>query len=392
MQPLFAIVLASVTLIGPLSIHLFLPVLPEVRGAFAITDAVAQTTFSVTQFTMAFMTLVYGALSDRFGRRPILLIGIGLFFLGSVLTASAESVGVLIAGRILQGIGAASGVTLARAIARDVFGPDQLVRAIGYLTMAYTLGPTIAPPMAGFLSDTLGWRSVFWFAATAGGLIALATFIVLPETHGAADRTGGSPYRLLGDVRRLFGNLRFTAFVLQSGFSSGAFFAMAAGSAFLMKDHLGRSGTEFGLYFLFYSAGYWLGNLLSTRLSGRVTIEAMVAGGSIMLVGIAALLAGLMLADIVTPLAIFIPGFLLTLSQGMTLPNAQAGAINAVPGLTGTAAGIGMFMQFMGAAIFSLLYGLVSDGTPIPMVATVAISALLSLAAGIVPFLLARRR
>ena len=131
---------------------------------------------------------------------------------------SAESVGVLIAGRVLQGIGAASGVALARAIARDVFGPDQLVRAIGYLTMAYTLGPTIAPLMAGLLSDTLGWRSVFWFAATSGGLIAIATFIVLPETHGAAHHTSGSPYRPFSDFRKLFGSLRFTAFVLQSGF------------------------------------------------------------------------------------------------------------------------------------------------------------------------------
>jgi MFS transporter, DHA1 family, multidrug resistance protein len=387
--PTFMITLASITLIGPLAIHMFLPVLPVVKAAFAIPDAVAGLTFSVTLFVMAFVTLVYGALSDRYGRRPVLLAGLALFTVGSAASALAQSVAGLVAARTLQAIGAGSGVTLARAIARDAFGTDQLVKAIAYLTMAYTLGPMLSPLVGGLLLDASGWRSVFWLAAVAGLVISGATYRVLHETH--RPEPGGEARGVLRGYAELFAHARFSAFVLQSGFSTGAFLSMAAAASFLMKDSLGRSATEFGAYFLLFPAGFLTGNFLSGKLSHRFPVETMVLAGAVLNMAAAAAQAAFMLAGWVTPLAIFVPGLVTTLGQGLALPNAQVGAIRVVPSLAGTAAGVGVFFQMFLGAVFTELYTVLADGTPVPMVITVVSASILGLVTGIVPYALRPR-
>lgn len=385
----FAAALAAVTLIGPLAIHLYLPVVPAIKTAFGVSDAVAEFSFSVTLATMGIATLFYGSLSDRFGRRPVLLSGLALFLAGSVLAALAGSMTVLIAGRLVQAVGAGCSITLTRVMARDIYGSDRLVQAIAYLTMAYTLGPMISPPLGGVLVDWIGWRSVFWFAVVAGAAITAVAAIVLTET-----RRGAIPRRasIVADYRTLFGNLRFTAFVLQSGFCSGTFFAMVAASPFLMEDVLGRSATEYGLYFFVYPAGYCLGNLVSSRVTGRVSIERMVLVGSVINLATVLVQAVYVFAGDLTPLLIFVPGFFVTFAQGLALPNAQAGAIQAKPELAGTASGIGVFCQTFLSAVFAQLYGWAANGTAVPMVALAMLAATLSLAAGIVPLTPRARR
>ena len=180
---LFSVALALTALITPLAVHIFLPVIPAVKAELALSDAEAQFTFSVALFTMAFATLVYGRLSDRFGRRPVLLSGLALFLVGSAISAVAQTVGTLALGRLVQAIGAACAMTLVRVIARDAYRAEHLVRAIAYLTMFYTLGPMIAPIIGGALIDTLGWRSVFAFALAAGGAITIAVYAAIPETR-----------------------------------------------------------------------------------------------------------------------------------------------------------------------------------------------------------------
>ena len=387
--PLFILVLAAITLIGPLVIHMFFPALPAVKLAFHASETEIGLTSSIPLFTMALFTLAYGSLSDRYGRRPVLLAGLLLFVFGSELSALSESIWTLIAGRFLQAAGGACGMALARAIARDVYGSDRLVKVLAYLLMAYALGPMVAPPIGGFLADQFGWRSVLVFASGIGIAITGLAYFVIGETHHRRQESAARS-SLLSGYGRLIRDINFTSYVLQSGFCSGAFFSMAAATAFLMTDYLGRPATEFGLYFLFFPFGYWIGNFISSRLSGRVAIDIMVFAGSTVLILNALALAALMVFGLVNPLTIFIPGFLLTFSQGLALPNAQAGALSVDRDLAGTASGIGTFMQFFWAAIFTQLYSMLDDGTPIPMVITVSIAASLSFAAGVIPFLRAR--
>ena len=378
------ITLASITLIGPLAIHMFLPVLPVVKDAFAISDSLAGLTFSITLFVMGFVTLIYGSLSDRYGRRPVLLASLALFVAGSVASALATTVAWLVAGRMLQAVGAGGGATLARAIARDAFGTDRLVKAIAYLQMAYTLGPMLAPLAGGLMLDAAGWRGVPWLAAAIGLVISAAVVAVLHETHKAEHRTRGGS--VLADYAKLFSHVRFTCYVLQSGFSTGTFFAMGAAASFLMKDYLGRSASEFGAFFMLFPCGFLTGNFLSSKLSQRFSVETMVMAGASLNMAASVIQAALLLSGHVTPLAIFVPGMLTTLGQGLALPNGQVGAIRVMPSLAGTAAGIGVFFQMFLGAVFAEMYTLLADGTPVPMVIACLTASVLSLATGIVPY------
>jgi DHA1 family bicyclomycin/chloramphenicol resistance-like MFS transporter len=387
---LFATALGAITLIGPLAIHLFLPLMPAVKTAFDISDAVVELTFSVTLFTMAIVTLFYGSLSDRYGRRPVLLSGLTLFVIGSALSAFATSVVMLIVGRIIQAVGAGSGLTLSRAIARDAYGPESLVKAIAYLTMAYTIGPMISPTFGGLLLDTFGWRAAFWFALAASAAILLMSYLVLFETKHRSDAPPPQG-RVLSHYIRLLSSVRFVAYVLQSGALSFAFFAIAAASPLLMKDILGQGGLEYGLYFLMFPFGYTSGNWVSVRLSGRVPIDTMVLLGSILSFILFLGQAVFILAGELSPLLIFLPGGLVSFAQGLSMANAQAGAMRIEPSLAGTAAGLGVFMQMFLSAVSSELFGILSDGTAIPMIELTMTGAMVALGSAIVVYIFGRR-
>ena len=389
--PLFNLALASISLIGPLAVHLFMPVIPAVKADLALSDAMAQFTFSIALFGMAFAPLVYGSLSDRYGRRPLLLSGLSIFLIGSLISAVADSVTVLVVGRLAQAIGAGCGVTLVRTIAADVYGPSRLVKVIAYVTMFYTLGPMISPMVGGFLSDVLGWRSVFAFALLLGSIVSAGAYLAIFES-----RPPNVIVRSAGDILRgyavLFAQARFAGFVLQTGFCTGVFIAAATAAATLMKELLDRPATEFGFYFVMFPVGFLFGNFISSRLGARVANETMVLAGSILCLAAAIVQCALFMSDLVTPLTLFVPGFFITVAQGISLPYSQAGAMMTNPQFAGTAAGIGVFVQNFCGAAFAQLYGFLADGTTTPLMITTMVSAVLGLIAGAVPFALARGR
>ena len=347
------IALVAITLVGPLSIHLFLPALPHVRRAFAVDEATAQLTFSLALLVMAFATLAYGSLSDRLGRLPVLLGGLALFTAGAVVAVMAPNITVLIIGRVVQGAGAACGLVLARAIVRDVYGTDRLGKMIAYLTAAYVIGPLTAPPIGGLLTDHLGWQSIL-IAPAAFGVIAIVVAVtVIGET--GRPRTAVRSGLILG-YRRLLGKRLFTLYAFTPAFGSGAFFAQGTASAYLTIEVLGRPASEFGLWFMLGPAGYMAGNFLSGRLGDR-----------------------------------FVPYAVLSLGQGLVMPHAQAGAITQEPALTGTASGIVVFLQFLFIAGFSQLVSALSDGSATPMLVVVSACSVLGFASGLGAVMVARR-
>lgn len=384
------LILAALALLGPFAIHLFFPVIPVVKIDFELSDALAQLTFSIGVFGMAFSTLVYGTCADRYGRRPVLLIGLFLFLLGSIISALAGSFASLLVGRLVQSIGAGCGITLARAIARDVYGAGHLVKAIAYLTMFFALGGMLAPGVAGLLIDHLGWRSVFYFAGFTGLAIALGAYFVVPETRSRIEASSSSP--MIASFLELLRKPRFCALVIHSGCSSGTFLIVATASSTLMKELLHRPATEFGLYFAMVPLGFVTGTVISSRVGNRASVERMILIGACIALVAVFTQSTLLLSGYITPLVLFLPASFMTMAQGISLPFAQAGAMATVPRLAGTAAGIGVFAQNFCGAGFAQIYGFVADGSPTPMMEMSALTVALGLVSAALPSLLARSK
>ena len=381
--------LVGVTLIGPLSVHLFFPAVPFVRRAFAVEAGAAQLAFSLAMLAMAAGTLVYGTLADRIGRLPTLIGGLALFSGGAAIGAAAPSIELLIGGRVLQGLGAACGVVLARTMVSDVYGKDRLPQMIAYLTTAYVLGPMIAPVIGGGLADTLGWQSIMVVPAAFGlATILLAVFVIGETRPRAAPGPGAG---LAQGYARLLGLRRFVFHMANPAFGSAAFMSANAGAAYLMVEVLERPATEYGLWFTLGPLGFMLGNFLSGRASGRLSATFLIVSGTAITLAGALTLATPVIGFGLSPAALFVPILILSVGQGLSMPQAQAAAMSAVPELTGTASGIVVFAQFLMSALLTQTVAVFYDGTPLPMVLTVVGAAAASLLFGLLSALPARR-
>jgi MFS transporter, DHA1 family, multidrug resistance protein len=379
-------VLASLALLGPFAIHLFFPLIPVIKTAFALSNAQAQLTFSAGVLGMAFSTLVYGSLADRYGRRPVLLAGLALFLCGSIASCLANSFALLLIGRVVQSLGAGCGITLARAIARDVYGPERLVKSIAYLTMCFALGGLLAPGIGGFLVDLSGWRAVFGLASVVGALMLIAAHFVIQESPAPSGRK--NEQSIATGFVQLLAQPRFCALIAQTACSTGTFMVIATASSMLMKETLHRPATEFGLYFSMVPLGFMTGSLISSKIGNRASVEQMILIASTLAVLAAGTQSMLLLFGYLSPLVLFLPGSFMTMAQGLSLPYAQAGAMATIPKLAGTAAGIGVFAQNFFGAGFAQAYGMLADGSAVPMIEMTTVTVGLGFLAASVPSLL----
>ena len=390
-SPAFMALLVGMTAAAPLSMQIFVPALPAIQRGFAVPTGVAQLALSLSILANAFATLSYGPLSDRFGRRPAVLAGLGLFVAGSVMCALAPTIDLLIAGRIVQAAGAAAGMVIARAIVRDLYEREHAAAMIAYLTMAMVVAPMLAPSVGAVLMDLSDWRAIFIALTLIGIVLLWSARLRLIETRpGSAGGLGWEG--MMAGAGRLLRSRAFVSYVLQSAFSMSTFFAFVAGAPYFMIDVLERPATEYGLWFIVVSLGYMAGNFTAARVTGRVGLDRMILLGSVLALAGTMLALGLLLALPWAPALLFGPMMLSALSNGFAMPNAQAGAISVDPSLAGTASGVAGFTQLTCAALVSQAVGMLQDGTPYPMLAFMVGCAVLSLLGFVVPRRLAAKR
>lgn len=245
-KPSFIALLIGIAAVSPLGINMYLPSMPGMARAFGVDFTTIQLTLSLYLAAMALGQLIIGSLSDRFGRRPILLIGLTIFVIGSLICLSAHNVGILIVGRVIQAVGGCAEITLSRAIVRDLYGRNQVASMIGYVTMGMAVAPMLAPTIGGVLDTLYGWRASFAFLMVFGSLALLFAFWSLAETNHNRG-TMGSTRVLWRGYASLFRSRLFWGYTLAASFVSAVFFAFLAGAPYVMIELMGaaRPNTAF---------------------------------------------------------------------------------------------------------------------------------------------------
>jgi DHA1 family bicyclomycin/chloramphenicol resistance-like MFS transporter len=378
-KPSFIALLIGVAAVSPLGINMYLPSMPGMARAFGVEYTTIQLTLSLYLAAMAVGQLIVGSLSDRFGRRPVLLTGLLVFVLGSFVCLSAQNVGVLIAGRVVQAVGGCAGITLSRAIVRDLYGRNQVASMIGYVTMGMAVAPMLAPTIGGVLDTLYGWRASFAFLMAFGGLALLFAFRSLPETNrnrGEAVPMG----ELWLSYRSLVRSRLFWGYTLAAGFTSAVFFSFLAGAPYVMIELMGRSPAEYGFYFAMVPSGYILGNFLTGRFAARIGPNRMILTGTLTVLVSVSAMAAAFAAGILHPVALFAPMFFIGVGNGLVLPSGIAGAVSVNPEVAGAAAGLSGSLQIGFGALVAPLIGALLSTTVWPLIAIMAASSLLAIA------------
>ncbi|MBV8823686.1 MAG: multidrug effflux MFS transporter [Bradyrhizobiaceae bacterium] len=363
------ILLVAMTAIGPMALNILTPAVPGLVVTFGTDAAAVQLTLSLYLLGLAASQLVMGPLSDQFGRRPVVLAGLTLAAVSSVAALAATSIEALIVARIVQAIGASTGVVVGRAIIRDLYDRDRAAAMIGWVTTATVVAPMLAPMIGGFLDSALGWEAIFAFV----GLVSAATLIgairVLPETQAAA-RSGGI-VRFLEEARLLIATPQFCGYALCVAANSAMFFVYIGGAPHVVVTMMGRSSAVYGVWFAVASLGYMAGNFIAAQYSARLGVDRMIWWGTLLALFAVSVETVLVIAlPHGGPAIIFVPQVIISVGSGFLMPNALAGAVSVRPQAAGTASGFAGFLQMGLGALSAQLVSHLIDGanSALPMV------------------------
>jgi DHA1 family bicyclomycin/chloramphenicol resistance-like MFS transporter len=350
------LLLALATALSGVAMNIFIPSMPGMVRAFDTDIATVQLTLTLYLVGVAFGQLVYGPLSDYYGRRPLLLAGVALYTVSALVASLAQSIEVLIVARIAQSLGGCAGMVISRAIVRDVYSRDKSASVMGYITMAMTIAPAMAPVIGGFLDIWFGWRSTFWALTLYGSVLLTGIVFFLKETlHEPQPTIGIMP--ILRSYRVLIRYPVFLGHALGTGLATTCFFVFLAGAPHLMIEVLHRPPTDYGFWFVLVSFGYFCGNFVAGQLSARLGIERMVAfGAAFLLIGAAMMILDALFLPL-TPAGIFVPATFIAIGNGISQPNGIAGAISVDPSRAGAASGIVGFLQMALGAVGTVIVG-----------------------------------
>jgi DHA1 family bicyclomycin/chloramphenicol resistance-like MFS transporter len=358
--------------------HLIIPALPDTARALGVSAGTVQLTITLYLIGLAIGQLLYGPVSDRFGRRPVLLGGLALFTLAGIATTAAPNAWMLVIARILQSIGACSGLVLGRAMVRDSATADRAAAQLAMLTLVMSAAPAIAPVLGGYAAAWFGWRAAFALLAVIGAITLACAVLLLPETNALQSSARAS--MLLGSLR-LFRSRAFCGYVLGGACTTTSFYAFMAASPFILVDLLHQPTERVGLYYLLLMAGVAAGGLSANRLAGRIRAQtALRLANSFAIAGAACfmltdLTGWLNVATVIAPVVVFMIG------AGMASPFALSGAVSVNPHAIGAASGLYGFTQMAYGALCTVIVEVWHPGSVFTVAAVLLVSALLGQAA-----------
>ncbi|MFI9804999.1 multidrug effflux MFS transporter [Streptomyces sp. NPDC052301] len=380
---LVTFLLGGLTATTPLAMDMYLPSLPEVTRSLRAPAVTVQLTLTACMAGLALGQLVVGPMSDRWGRRRPLLIGIAGYLLATALCALAPNVETLIAFRLVQGLAGAAGVVIARAVVRDLYDGVAMARFFSTLMLISGAAPIVAPLIGGQILRVTDWRGVFVVLTLVGVLLGALVWLRLPETLPAAERHGGGVREALRSMRGLLADLPFTGYMLAGGFAFAALFAYVSASPFVIQEIYGASPQTFSLLFGLNSVGLVAAGQINGKvLVGRVSLDKVLAAGLTVIVLAATallLIATGALGDVgLVPVAASL--FVLMSAMGITLPNAQSLALLRTRHAAGSASALLGTSSFLVGAVASPLVGVAGEHTAVPMAVVQLAGALVAVA------------
>jgi DHA1 family bicyclomycin/chloramphenicol resistance-like MFS transporter len=364
--------LAALTAIGPLSTDMYLPSLPDIARQLGASTAQVQLTISAYLIGFAVGQIFYGPVSDRHGRKPVLLAALALYCAASLVCALSTSIEMLIVARFAQALGGSGGIVLARAIVRDLHSGAKAGRELSLIGSVMALAPVLAPVVGGVLQTGFGWRLVFVTLVAAGLAGASIVWLLLPETLARRAADPVSPTTMLKSYRAVARNPAYLAYLGLATTSYAGLFAWISGASFVLQNLYGLSPFSFGVAFALGSVGYMIGATIAAQLVVRFGIDGIVGlgSGTVAIGGlgtVAALALGFTSAfSLVLPVAIYLAGL------GMVLPQAIAGAMTPFPERAGAASAFLGFIQQCAAALCGAMVGWLLGENAWPLAAAVA--------------------
>ncbi|HXE22300.1 MAG TPA: Bcr/CflA family efflux MFS transporter [Rhodoferax sp.] len=355
--PLWLLVL--ITISGTLAMHMFIPALPAAGRDFGASVAAMQLTISVYILGLAGGQLVYGPLSDAFGRRPLLIVGLALYVVAGLAAAVATNVHTLVAARLFQALGGCAGLVLGRAIVRDTAPAGEAVRDLALLNLVMMIGPGLAPLLGSLLVVGLGWRSIFVLLAALGAATFLFSWRLLPETGRPTHRLNAGT--LLRDYRLLLRSPSFVGFAVGGGCTTTSIYAFIAAAPFIIATQLHRPLPEVGLDLGLLMLGMALGNAITRQLAPWVALaRLLVTASAVSVLSALALLVVVLLGDLTVTDAIGLM-FLFAVGAGAASPAALTKALTVNARLVGSAAGLYGCTQMAVGALCTSLVGIGSS-------------------------------
>lgn len=364
--------LGTAATFGPLSMDMYLPSLPTLATYFSTSVSKAQLTLSGFTIGFAICQLIYGPLSDRLGRKWVLVSGVTLYVVTSALCALTTNIDNLIVLRFFQAVGGGAGVVLTRAIVRDLYSKEEGARALSLLLLAPSLAALVGPFIGGYLLLWTSWASIFWLLAVLGVFILVLCIFKLPETLPMEKRQSSSITNLFRECVSILRHRQSLGYMMCGAFSFAGMFAQLSGTPFVYIEIFGVSPENFGFLFACNVIGLMIGSYLNSRLVTRYGIRRMLVAGTSM-----ALLGGLLLAFLTTAKIGGLAGIVIAIviymfPHNVTNANATAAALEKFPHIAGTASALIGATRFGMGALIGALVGILHDGTPVPMAVVIA--------------------
>ena len=370
------IILGVFTAFAPLSIDLYLPGMPAMEADFGVSAGVVQQSLSLFFVGLAGGQLLYGPLADRFGRRYPLLAGSLIYLAAGLLCALAPSIEWLLAGRLLQGFGAAAGPVIARAIVRDVYAGRRAAQVMSFVILVMTLAPLIAPVVGGWLTTALGWRANFWALVAFAVICLVMLLMALPETHPAERRPRTALRHLFAGYLPILRDRAALAYLGAGGMAFAALFSYVAGSPFVYTRVFGVAESNFGYFFALNVIGLLIGNLVNSRLVMHFGQQIMLTAGVLVMATASVSMLVMALAGITEQWLITPALFVALGTVGIIAANTVSGLLDRHPRHAGAASALFGVAQFGLGALSAVGVGLVSVGPLLTMTLVMAGAAL----------------